>query len=129
MHVLIITDLEGVNGVLNFPDWCTPAGFRNETGCRFLTEEVNAAVAGFFAAGATQVTVVDAHGSGGSIRDEILDSRAALQRGSGQDEDKACQGLPRQVGSAPQCSGSQAAPPLTRSIAPGGINISTRFLK
>jgi len=83
MHVLIITDLEGVNGVLNFPDWCTPAGFRNETGCRFLTEEVNAAVAGFFAAGATQVTVVDAHGSGGSIRDEILDSRAALQRGSG----------------------------------------------
>ena len=82
MHVLIITDLEGVNGVLNFPDWCTPAGFRNEIGCRFLTEEVNAAVAGFFAAGATQVTVADGHGSGGSIRDEILDGRAALQRGS-----------------------------------------------
>lgn len=81
MKVLIITDLEGVNGVLNFPDWCTPEGRRNETGCRFLTEEVNAAVAGFFGAGATSVTVVDGHGSGGSIRHELLDPRAALQRG------------------------------------------------
>ena len=82
MRVLIITDLEGVNGVLNFPDWCTPSGRRNEVGCRFLTEEVNAAVAGFFGAGATSVTVVDGHGSGGSIRGELLDPRAALQRGS-----------------------------------------------
>ena len=47
MHVAIITDLEGVGGVLNFPDWCLPDGRRNETGCRFLTEEVNSAVAGF----------------------------------------------------------------------------------
>ena len=78
---MIITDLEGVNGVLNFPDWCTPEGRRNEVGCRFLTEEVNAAVAGFFGAGATSVIVVDGHGSGGSIRHEILDPRAALQRG------------------------------------------------
>ena len=76
-----MTDLEGVNGVLNFPDWCTPEGFRNEAGCRFLTEEVNAAVEGFFNAGATEVTVDDGHGSGGSIRAEILDPRAALQRG------------------------------------------------
>lgn len=82
MKVLIITDLEGVNGVLNFPDWCTPAGRRNEIGCRFLTEEVNAAVAGFFGAGATSVVVADGHGSGGSIRGEILDPRAALQRGT-----------------------------------------------
>ena len=81
MKVLIITDLEGVNGVLNFDDWCVPEGRRNEAGCRFLTEEVNAAVAGFFEAGADSVIVADGHGSGGSIRDEILDPRAALQRG------------------------------------------------
>lgn len=81
MKVVIITDLEGVNGVLNFPDWCVPDGRRNEQGCRFLTEEVNAAVAGFFGAGATSVVVVDGHGSGGSIRHELLDPRAALQRG------------------------------------------------
>ena len=81
MRVLIVTDLEGVNGVLNFSDWCTPEGLRNEAGCRFLTEEVNAAVKGFFNAGATEVIVADGHGSGGSIRGEILDKRAALQRG------------------------------------------------
>ena len=81
MRVLIVTDLEGVNGVLNFPDWCTPEGRRNEAGCRFLTEEVNSAVKGFFNAGATEVIVADGHGSGGSIRGEILDKRAALQRG------------------------------------------------
>ncbi|MBE6379772.1 MAG: hypothetical protein E7047_02455 [Lentisphaerae bacterium] len=81
MRVLIVTDLEGVNGVLNFPDWCTPEGLRNEAGCRFLTEEVNAAVKGFFNAGATEVIVADGHGSGGSIRGELLDRRAALQRG------------------------------------------------
>jgi D-aminopeptidase len=81
MRVLIVTDLEGVNGVLNFNDWCVPQGRRNEAGCRFLTEEVNAAVAGFFEAGATEVIVADGHGSGGSIRGEFLDPRAALQRG------------------------------------------------
>lgn len=82
MRVLIITDLEGVNGVLNFPDWCVPEGRRNEMGCRFLTEEVNAAAAGFFGAGATEVIAVDGHGSGGSLRDELLDPRVALQRGA-----------------------------------------------
>ena len=81
MRIYIITDLEGVNGVLNFSDWCVPEGRRNETACRFLTEEVNAAVDGFFAGGADEVIVFDGHGSGGSIRGEMLDARAALQRG------------------------------------------------
>lgn len=81
MRIYIITDLEGVNGVLNFNDWCVPEGRRNETACKFLTEEVNAAVDGFFAGGATEVIVLDGHGSGGSIRGEYLDKRAALQRG------------------------------------------------
>lgn len=80
-RVFICTDLEGVGGVVNFADWCTPDGYRNEMGCRFLTEEVNAAVDGFFASGATEVVVGDGHGSGGSIRGEILDPRAYLQRG------------------------------------------------
>ena len=80
-RVYICTDLEGVGGVVNFTDWCTPDGYRNEAGCRFLTEEVNAAVDGFFAGSATEVVVGDGHGSGGSIRGEILDSRAYLKRG------------------------------------------------
>ena len=80
--IFIVTDLEGVGGVLNFPDWCVPEGRRNECGCRFLTEEVNAVAAGFFDGGAGEVIVCDAHGSGGSIRGEMLDDRCYLRRGS-----------------------------------------------
>ena len=80
--IFIVTDLEGVGGVLNFPDWCVTEGHRNECGCRFLTEEVNAVAAGFFDGGASSVIVSDAHGSGGSIRGEMLDGRCALRRGS-----------------------------------------------
>lgn len=80
--LLIITDLEGVNGVLNFDDWCTPEGRRNEIGCRFLTEEVNAVIQGFFEGGFAEIVVWDGHGSGGSIRGELLDTRVSLQRGT-----------------------------------------------
>ena len=81
MRVFIISDMEGVNGVLNLHDWCLPDGFRNSAGCRLLTEEVNAAVRGFFAGGAADVIVYDGHGASGSILCEMLDSRASLQRG------------------------------------------------
>lgn len=81
MHILIVSDLEGVGGVLNFSDWCVAEGRRNEVACQYLTEEVNAAVEGFFMGGASSVTVFDGHGAGGSIRGEKLDPRAALQRG------------------------------------------------
>jgi D-aminopeptidase len=82
MKILIITDLEGVNGVLNFSDWCVPEGNRNEISCRFLTEEVNTAIKGFFDGGADDILVWDGHGPGGSIRGEILDERVFLQRGA-----------------------------------------------
>jgi len=81
MRIFIISDLEGVNGVLNFNDWCIPSGKRNEIGCNFLTEEVNAVADGFFQGGATEVIVFDGHGAAGSIRGEKLDPRVALQRG------------------------------------------------
>ena len=81
MRIFIISDMEGVGGVLNLDDWCLPSGRRNAAGCRFLTEEINAAVAGFFAGGADEVIVYDGHGASGSVLDEELDPRAALQRG------------------------------------------------
>ncbi len=83
IRIKLVTDIEGVAGILDFDHWCIPEGYRNECGCRFLTEEVNAAIAGFFEGGATEVVVLDGHGSGGSIRGELLDSRAMLQRGTG----------------------------------------------
>jgi D-amino peptidase len=80
MKILLMTDMEGCAGVLNHDDWVTPAGRNYEKGKRLLTEEVNAAVDGLCAGGATEIRVVDGHGFGG-IDPECLDARAQLMRG------------------------------------------------
>lgn len=81
MKIMIMTDMEGCAGILNHDDWVMPEGRYYEKGKRFLTEEVNAAIAGFFEAGADEVVVVDGHGYGG-IDPELLDERALLSRGA-----------------------------------------------
>ncbi|MFA6103358.1 MAG: M55 family metallopeptidase [Victivallaceae bacterium] len=81
MKIMIMTDMEGCAGILNHDDWVMPEGRYYEKGKRFLTEEVNAAIAGFFDAGADEVVVVDGHGYGG-IDPELLDERALLSRGA-----------------------------------------------
>lgn len=80
MKIMIMTDMEGCAGILNHDDWVTPAGRWYEQGRSFLTEETNAAIAGFFDAGATEIVVADAHGYGG-INPELLDERVLLARG------------------------------------------------
>ena len=62
---IMMTDMEGVSGVRRMQDWCTPESRYYQNGCRLLTQEVNAAVDGFFSAGATYVQVADGHGAGG----------------------------------------------------------------
>ncbi len=78
---MIMTDMEGCAGILNHDDWVTPEGRYYAKGQRILTEEVNAAIAGFFEAGADEIVVVDGHGYGG-IDPELLDERALLSRGA-----------------------------------------------
>lgn len=80
MKIMIMTDMEGVAGILNFNDWVFPGGRYYEKGRRFLTNEVNAAVKGFFDGGADEIIVIDGHGAGG-IDPELLDARAILNRG------------------------------------------------
>jgi D-amino peptidase len=80
MRIYIMTDLEGVAGVLNFSEWCTPESRYYETAKELLTREVNAAADGFFAGGATDIVVSDGHGAGG-INPLILDERVELMRG------------------------------------------------
>jgi len=80
MKIAIITDMEGVAGLLNEKDWTLPDGRYYEQGKIFLTEETNAAIDGFFAAGATSITVIDGHGAGG-INPWLLDERAELAFG------------------------------------------------
>ncbi|MFC5648189.1 M55 family metallopeptidase [Paenibacillus solisilvae] len=80
MKIFIMTDMEGVCGVASFEEWATPQGRYYEEGKKLLTMEVNAAIDGFFAAGATEVLVMDGHGHGG-INNLLLDNRAFYLKG------------------------------------------------
>jgi D-amino peptidase len=79
-RVYIMTDLEGVAGVRDSEQWCGPDGRYYDAGQRLLTLEVNAAIEGFFAGGATEIVVADGHGRG-AVNFELLDPRAQLERG------------------------------------------------
>ena len=80
MHIYLMTDLEGVAGVVDFKNYCTPGDRYYDLAKRLLTQEVNAAADGFFEGGADAVTVLDGHGPG-AIDIEILDERCRYERG------------------------------------------------
>jgi len=82
MRVIIMTDLEGVAGVINAGDWIYPTSRYYEDARALLTAEVNAAVDGFACAGAEKIVVEDGHGHG-AINCALLDERAEMQRGWG----------------------------------------------
>ena len=82
MRIFVMTDLEGVAGVINFEDWCMPPCRYYETAKEFLTREVNAAVEGFLEGGATEIVVADGHGPG-AMNISLLHPAAQLQRGWG----------------------------------------------
>ena len=65
MRVYLLADLEGVAGVLDLENWCRENSRYRERAGELLTGEVNAAVEGFLAGGATEILVVDGHGGGG----------------------------------------------------------------
>lgn len=79
VKIFIMTDMEGVCGVVNHDDWVMRDGHYYDLGQRLLTEEVNAAADGFFAAGATEIVVVDGHGAGG-LNPVLLDKRTEYVR-------------------------------------------------
>ena len=84
MKIYMMTDLEGVAGVAGFEDRVTDTHDNHEARMRMrrlLTGEVNAAIDGLFAAGATEVIVNDGHGAGYTIDFEALDSRAQIIHG------------------------------------------------
>ena len=63
MRVHVISDMEGVSGIVRREQ--TNAGMAMfEEGRKLYTEDINAAVRGAKAAGATEIVVVDCHGAG-----------------------------------------------------------------
>lgn len=81
MKVLISADMEGVTGVTS-PDDCKPGHPRWEYCRQFLTADVNAAVAGFAAGGATEIIVNEAHSDQRNLLLDRLDERATLLIGN-----------------------------------------------
>ncbi|HXB55675.1 MAG TPA: M55 family metallopeptidase [Vicinamibacteria bacterium] len=80
LNVFISTDMEGVGGVVGEAQ-VQASGYDYDFSRRIMTAETNAAVAAAFAAGATRVTVIDAHGSGTNLMARDLDRRVILVSG------------------------------------------------
>ena len=75
MRVLVSTDIEGVAGVYH-PQQTRSGNGEYERARRWMTDEANAAIAGAFAAGATEVLVNDSHGDFRNLLPDLLDARA-----------------------------------------------------
>lgn len=80
MKIFMVTDMEGVAGVVSFVDQSYPDGRYYDAGKRLATGEVNAAVDGLLQAGVDEVLVWDGHGAGG-IDFEELHAQALLLHG------------------------------------------------
>ena len=80
MKIFISVDIEGVAGVV-VPAQGQPGNPEYEDSRRLMTEEANAAIAGAFAGGATEVLVNDSHGPMINLLPDLLDPRAELIRG------------------------------------------------
>jgi len=70
LKILIVNDIEGISGIDNVRQ--IHYGFKEfEDGRIQVTEDVNAAVRGLRAAGATEILVADSHGAGGPNKNII----------------------------------------------------------
>ncbi len=81
--VLIMSDMEGVDGIFNWAEQCNPLKSpRWQESQQLLTGEVNAAVEGLMAGGATEVVVWDGHDGGESLSASDIHPQARLLIGS-----------------------------------------------
>ncbi|MEZ4861920.1 MAG: M55 family metallopeptidase [Caldilineaceae bacterium] len=78
--VFMMTDIEGVAGVVSFADQSYPDGRYFDQAKRLATAEVNAAVEGLLAVGVEEILVCDGHGAGG-LWFEDLHPRVRLLHG------------------------------------------------
>lgn len=80
MKILISTDIEGVAGVFH-PEQTRAGNGEYERARRLMTEEANAAIAGAFDGGASEVLVNDSHGGFRNLLPDLLDPRAQVVQG------------------------------------------------
>jgi D-amino peptidase len=75
MKVFVAVDMEGIAGLVQWDN------AQRELERRLMTQEVNAAVRGAFAAGATEVFAGESHGNMRNLLPELLDPRAGFLSG------------------------------------------------
>jgi D-amino peptidase len=80
VRIYISADMEGITGLVDAID-VQPGGADYERGRAMMTEDVNAAVRGALAAGATAVTVNDAHGPMRNLLPDQIHPAVSLIRG------------------------------------------------
>jgi len=81
LKIFISVDMEGICGIVH-GDQTTAGTAEYALGRKWMAQDVNAAVAGAFEAGATEVVVNDSHASMRNIDPDDLDPRAILISGS-----------------------------------------------
>jgi len=80
MNIVISADMEGISGVTT-PSDVHPGTPGWDHFRKIMTDDVNAAIAGFFEAGAKNIVVNDSHASMGNVVVDQLDTRATLISG------------------------------------------------
>ncbi len=81
LKIYISADMEGVVGVVT-NEQLGPQGFEYARFREFMTQEVNAAIEGAVAAGASEIVVSDSHGNGQNLLIEKLPQDVLLVRAS-----------------------------------------------
>ena len=81
LKIYISADMEGVVGVVT-NEQLGPQGFEYARFREFMTQEVNAAIEGAVAAGASEIVVSDSHGNGQNLLIEKLPQDILLVRAS-----------------------------------------------
>jgi len=79
LKIYISADMEGIAGVVT-GEQLGPQGFEYARFREFMTQEVNAAIEGALAAGATQIVISDSHGNGQNLLIEKLPREALIIR-------------------------------------------------
>lgn len=82
MRVMIKTDLEGISGVCVWEQTRDRATLYYQEARRLLMGDVNAAVEGCLAGGASEVVVTDGHGGGFNIVPELMHPKAKYWTGT-----------------------------------------------
>lgn len=95
MRVYISGDIEGITGLVSWSQCGKPAGqhYDFDFARRMYTHDMNAAIRGARAAGATQVVVKDAHNTGKNLLIDMLEPGTELISGYGAGMDGMMEGL------------------------------------